>query len=166
MDNIEEYIIKKEYKKIKDREKTKERDLQDYFKIKNFKKYNGIYNKVNDIYLSEYTTLNNACKNAHISKKTYYRACEMLNKDSIVKMVKKANKKNIQRGGNKNMIDINNEIMFNNKYKLIDELGKTQSFDESKALEKKNIIDDDKEYKNTVEYINKMYEKNFNNRDE
>jgi hypothetical protein len=75
MDKIEDYL---KYREIN--------DIKFYNDAKNFVKYGKIYKQVNDAYTKNLTTLNNACRIAKTSQRTYYRACEILNKPTIVQL--------------------------------------------------------------------------------
>lgn len=118
MNKVEEYL---KYKEIN--------DLKFCNDAKNFVKYNKIYKKVNDAYTKNLTTLNNACRIAKTSQRTYYRACDVLNKKTIVELTKKKSKRRKQYGGANiyNIVDKNNIIntenitemnLENDKYRL------------------------------------------------
>lgn len=132
---MEDYIKSKE-----------QQNLKDYVKIKNFIKYNKVYKDVNNAYLSHYTTLDNACKIANVSKRTYYRACEELDEKSVVQMAKEINKKNKKR--NKKYDQFGGE----KKYKILDEGNEN----------KYRLTEDDVEYKKQLEYINKCIKNDIN----
>lgn len=98
---MDSFINKKEIRNFKNYNNTK-KDLKS---IRSY--YNNIsnYKNVNNIYLMHGTTFNDACSIAKVSKRSYYRACKELKKDTITMLIKNNKNDSNQHGGDKENID-------------------------------------------------------------